>query len=77
MSSIGSVIGAETCSSKRRMVSMSSDSTGGIDHTPSLEKAKIDEGCPWCNGWGLHKCPGPDRSTASGNESSEEGVHDV
>ena len=26
---------------------------------PTLEKAKIGEGCPWCNGWGLHKCPGP------------------
>jgi len=48
-------------------------SEDGVDHTPSLEKAKIDEGCPWCNGWGLHKCPGPDRSTATGNEPSDGG----
>lgn len=41
-----------------------------IDHHTSLEKAKIDETCPWCNGWGLHKCPGPNRSTPPGNDRS-------
>jgi len=53
---------------------MTDHDSSGVDHTPSLEKAKIDEGCPWCNGWGLHKCPGPDRSTAPDTEQSEGGA---